>query len=625
MSKGKILVVEDDAIIGFEISERLTEKGFTLLDVVSNGKGALEALVLHKPDLVLMDIHIKGNIDGIETATKMNEISPIPIIYLTAYSDSETLKRVKDTNPYGYLLKPFNQKELESTIEVALHRFAVEKLIKESEKLHKALFEQVTDGILLIDSETRQVISANPAYLSLSGYSKEEILELTIYDLAAHSVEDIDNLISKLETTSKFELRERKHKKKDGTIYEVELTANLISSLNKFFVCIVVRDVSSKRLAEKELKQSEERYRKLFENMTLGVVYHSSDFKILSANQTACKFLGLNLEELIGLDTLNNNWKAIKEDGSPFPPEEQPAKIAFDSGHIVKNVVIGLLPAKHSFYRWFLIDAVPEFKEGEENPYRVFETFSDITERKEQQDNLYHSERALKQLNESKDKFFSIVAHDLKSPFLGLLGFSDVLINSFDELSKDQIKKYIGNISKSTKSLYLLIEHLLEWSRLQTGRFDFNIDKISASKSVDNAMNVFSANAIKKEITIYNNSDDHHMVLADEKMLNSIFENLIANAIKFTPKGGEIRVFSRQINNQIEMSVRDNGIGINKLDLDKIFRLDINYTSRGTEGEEGTGLGLILCKEMVEKMGGTIWVESDLNKGATFNFTLLKA
>ncbi|MBU2583947.1 MAG: PAS domain S-box protein, partial [Bacteroidetes bacterium] len=235
---------------------------------------------------------------------------------------------------------------------------------------------------------------------------------------------------------------------------------------------------------------------------------------------------------------------------------------------------------------------------------------------------LIQSEKQLIELNQSKDKFFSIISHDLKSPFNSLLGFSGQLQESLDDFDKEEIKEYIGYINNSSKNLYNLVLNLLHWALIQRGREKFEPKTINVKDFLNQCLSVLYGNAVKKNITIKNEVDEIHAITADEDMLNSIFQNLISNAIKFTNPGGEISLSSKVQNNDIEISVMDNGVGMDEKALQKIFKIESKYSTTGTANEYGTGLGLILVKELVERNQGSIWVESKVGRGTTFSFTL---
>ena len=227
-----------------------------------------------------------------------------------------------------------------------------------------------------------------------------------------------------------------------------------------------------------------------------------------------------------------------------------------------------------------------------------------------------------KELNADKDKFFSIVAHDLKSPFQGLLGVSSILIEEYENLTGEQIKHFISVLRNSTKNIYSLIENLLQWSRLQTGRVSFDLENLNLFEETAYVQNLLSVNLSQKSIGFVNEIDENYYVFADKKMLHSILQNLGSNAIKFTKRGGTIIVSAKSLEAYIEITVKDNGNGISEEDLFKLFKINEQLSTIGTEEEEGTGLGLTICKEMIEKNKGSIRVESEVGKGSSFIFTL---
>lgn len=232
-----------------------------------------------------------------------------------------------------------------------------------------------------------------------------------------------------------------------------------------------------------------------------------------------------------------------------------------------------------------------------------------------QRDQLY-------ELNATKDKLFSVIAHDLRSPFTGLLGFSEMLVSEFDELEPVEKKKYLSELHRIITDLFSLLTNLLSWSSLQLGKTQFVPTDFQLSKAVENANNLLKNNAIQKGITIVNEIDWTTRVFADAFMIQSVIQNLISNAIKFSNPENEIKIKSEYENDFIKVSIADAGIGINEDTVKQLFKVDVNVSTKGTKGEKGTGLGLLICKEMIEKNGGRIWVESELGKGATFYFTI---
>jgi len=238
----------------------------------------------------------------------------------------------------------------------------------------------------------------------------------------------------------------------------------------------------------------------------------------------------------------------------------------------------------------------------------------------EEQLRQYASE--LKDLNATKDKFFGIIAHDLRNPFSSLLGASEILVNNAHQYDANNIIQFSTLMNDAAKRGYALLENLLEWSRSQTGNLKYNPKNVNIKDVVAECLSNTAVNANNKNIKLYSEINRDIQAVADENMLNTILRNLLSNAIKFTHQGGEVSVSAKVNDNDIILAVRDTGIGIPEDDTDKLFRIDTHYTNIGTAEERGTGLGLLLCKEFVEKHGGKIWVESIVGKGSEFKFTI---
>ena len=252
----------------------------------------------------------------------------------------------------------------------------------------------------------------------------------------------------------------------------------------------------------------------------------------------------------------------------------------------------------------------------------IAEQIAQAIERKRSSDEITRYAEELKQLNATKDRFFSIIAHDLKNPFITILGFTDLLYSDYKELSDDERLSFILEMKKSAEVSFNLLQNLLQWSRSQTGRLEFNPQKLDLIKIIDENFLLLSNSAEQKEIRLYNQIVSTIEVIADEDMLNTVFRNLLTNAIKFSNKGGIISVSASAINSFAEICVSDCGVGMNQKAIDNLFRLEITRSTTGTENETGTGLGLILCKEFIENNGGKIRVESEVGKGSKFIITL---
>lgn len=228
----------------------------------------------------------------------------------------------------------------------------------------------------------------------------------------------------------------------------------------------------------------------------------------------------------------------------------------------------------------------------------------------------------LNELNISKDKFFSIIAHDLRSPFQGLLGISNYMVEEFETLTKEEFKEMVVSLNEALHSQYKFLDDLLNWSRIQSGRMTIEPIELNVYNEVENVLQLFVSSINNKKIEILVNINRNLNIVADDDMLSLLLRNLLSNAIKFTNVTGTIEITAFKEDEMILIVISDNGVGIAAEDIDKLFRIDIQFTTHGTAKESGNGLGLVLCKEIVEKHGGKIWVESQLNKGTQFFFTL---
>ncbi|MEN8119942.1 MAG: hybrid sensor histidine kinase/response regulator [Bacteroidota bacterium] len=246
---------------------------------------------------------------------------------------------------------------------------------------------------------------------------------------------------------------------------------------------------------------------------------------------------------------------------------------------------------------------------------------------KRSNDALKNTEQELRIANTAKDKFFSIIAHDLKSPFNALFGFSELLYENFDEYDTEEQKEFISHVHQGLKNTYKLLEDLLLWSRAQSGTIDFNPEKLNLFMLILETMGLLGQAASEKSIDLKNEIAENVIVEADKNMLATILRNLISNAIKFTPKNGAITINARlmiieKAQSYAEISIKDNGVGIAKEKLSQLFEISKNVSTKGTENEDGTGLGLMLCKELIEKHTGKIWVKSEVGIGSEFIFSL---
>lgn len=235
---------------------------------------------------------------------------------------------------------------------------------------------------------------------------------------------------------------------------------------------------------------------------------------------------------------------------------------------------------------------------------------------------LEESEERLKELNASKDKFFSIIAHDLKSPFTSFLGLTELLAEDIGEMDIEEVKILLLELNQNAQNVYSLLENLLSWSRVQTGRMDFSPEIISPFEVEEKISSLFGQALAQKGISYTSSVAASQLMYADRNMVETVLRNLVSNAIKFTHSGDEIMVAASDKGDFVEFMVKDSGVGIDEDNMKKLFRIDKSHTTLGTNNEKGTGLGLTLCKELIERCHGTIRVESKAGEGTSFFFTV---
>lgn len=382
---------------------------------------------------------------------------------------------------------------------------------------------------------------------------------------------------------------------------------------NPIKVIGVLIDITDSMRTKDALHISEENYRLLAEASPEMIYLIDQEGYIKYVNSIAAANLKLDVKKIIG--------KQLKE---IFPPDIAHShltiiKKVFDTKEKIHSEIEEMFPTGKI---WIDVRLSPVI-DNNGNVVAVLGISNNITDRKRAEEEVQRKNKELHLLNSEKDKFFSIIAHDLRSPFNAFLGFTRLMVEDLPSLRLNEIQKIALTMRKSATNLYNLLENLLEWSRLQRNVTTFTPATFSLMKTLSDNMLLALESAKNKEIEISYKIPEGLVVFADENMLGCIIRNLSSNAVKFTPKGGKVTIEAKPVDDgPVEISIKDTGIGLNKELLGNLFQLDINTNRKGTENEPSTGLGLIICKEFVEKHGGKIWVESEEGKGSTFCFTL---
>ncbi|HEY3372333.1 MAG TPA: PAS domain-containing sensor histidine kinase [Prolixibacteraceae bacterium] len=371
-------------------------------------------------------------------------------------------------------------------------------------------------------------------------------------------------------------------------------------------------DISLFKEGTGNLRESELRYRRLFETSKDGIlILDAVSGEIIDVNPSLIQLLGYNYDELLGKQL----WEigTFKNIGY--------SQFAFTELQIIGYIRYEDMPLLTKTGKSISVEFVSNVYLAE-NKKVIQCNIRDITERKQLEKALKESEARLRELNSTKDKFFSIIAHDLRGPFNSIMGFSELMVEQTQEKNYEEVERYASIIYQSSQRAMELVTNLLEWSRSKVGRLQFNPENIDIGELIKSVVQLLKDSAQHKSITIYTDVSPGLQVRADRAMLATILRNLVSNAIKFTKPDGEIVVSVQKEQYQLSFMVADNGIGIKKEAINKLFDMDASYSTPGTQDEKGTGLGLLLCKEFIERHGGDLRVESELGKGSKFYFTI---
>jgi PAS domain S-box-containing protein len=472
-----------------------------------------------------------------------------------------------------------------------------------------------------VKDEDHKWVVLNDAAVEMMGQTREALLWKSDYDLYPKEQAEIfwknDELVFKSGNNS----NEEQITWSDGTLHTIVTHKQLYieKPSGKKFIVGTIHDITSYKQIEEELRASETKYRELFDNATDFIITTDINGKITNANRTLLRYLETDLESLMK----RNVFEFIRDESIGF-------------AHFIKTKMTAEGSVQSFELKAYGVSGEPvvyEVKAGlirqNGEPAGVHCVFSDVTTRTEASLKLEKYNASLIELNKTKDKFFSIIAHDLRNPYTSMIGYTEMLLEDLDELSKDEIRDSLKIIHGSVKNSLNLLENLLAWSRLQTGHMPFNPIQLGLSDVVEDVVNVLFSLAYRKKIGIVNQVDADILLFADKNMLVTILNNLVMNAIKFSNIGGEI-IISAGINSSgsekdrefVTISVADTGVGMDTETCDKLFTSNRLPSSPGTAREQGSGLGLLLTREMVEKHDGLITVESTLGKGTVFSFLI---
>jgi PAS domain S-box-containing protein len=456
------------------------------------------------------------------------------------------------------------------------------------------------EGGIVLDQSDNECLASN------------EFLELCDFKEDYTTTSDNRGFITKL----KFSQKEYGYVLAENILHPEYLPRylNLIQSLIPFFGLLIANSRQFEELvdinkalskAKITITESEEKYRRLTENAP-DIIYRMSipDGNYEYVSPASEQIWGYSPHEFYKSPLLIK--KTIHPDFAAYFQEEWDKLMAGKMSSYYEYKVI----TRNGEEKWMHQRNVL-IKDENNKPIAIEGIVSDITESK-------RNETALKESNQTKDKFFSILAHDLKNPFTTIKGFSDLLIRNFDKYDEEKQKNFLSMINASMENLYKLLENLLLWSRTQRGVVTFKPENLNLNLIIETTIDLLTHAGVDKSIEIENQLSGTITLMADVDMISTVIRNLVSNAIKFTHAGGKIAIDANIENQMVKLAIKDNGVGISKEKQSGLFDISKNNSTHGTEDEPGTGLGLIICKEFVDMHGGEIWVDSEKGKGSVF-------
>jgi len=491
----------------------------------------------------------------------------------------------------------------------------MEQTLKESEEKYRTYFNNVGEGFASV-SPDEEFIYANPAAESIFGVEKNNLIGRNLKEFFSNEqfkTVNIQTGIRKQGQSSNYELELTRF---DGIKRNIYITAVPQFDVNQNFIgtCGIFRDITESKNIEKALKYEQYLMNSLMDNVTANIYFKDCESRFIRINNAQAKLFGLSDPKL-----------AIGKTDFDFFSEIHAQQALDDEKEIIRTGQIISKEERETWNdrpdTWVLTTKLP-LRDNDAKIIGTFGISTSITDRKEAELIIHKQNQELKELNSDKDRFISILAHDLKTPFTAMLGFSSLLVRNIHKYDIEKIENIAKTVDLNIRRTYHLLDDILMWVLAQSGKLPFEIKEFNFSTICNEVLENLQSNALAKNITINYFGNEHILIFADINMLKTILRNLISNALKFSYNKGNIDIHAEKNIDNIIVSVSDCGIGMEPEKLNKLFDISNIHASKDTTGEKGSGLGLILCKEFVEKHGGKIWAESEVGKGSNFRFTI---
>ncbi|MFN8375578.1 MAG: PAS domain S-box protein [Anaerolineae bacterium] len=501
-------------------------------------------------------------------------------------------------------------------------RKQAEEALREREERLRVLFETSPDAICLVRLDG-SLLDINPAGLVLGGFTREQVIGKHFRELNLYSKPYLQQVEEGLSLTRSGGSRMAEYEVTTarGDLVVIESVTHPITINGELMQLAVIRDITDRRKAEEHLRQSETRYRTTVATMYEGVVVQGIDGAIQLCNAAAERILGLTVDQMMGRTSVDPRWRAVHEDGSPFPGETHPAMVTLHTGQPQSNVLMGIHKPDDTL-SWILINSQPLLAAGQSQPYAVVTTFADITERQQAEAALRQALAQEKELGELKSRFVSMASHEFRTPLAAILAAAETLKAYREKMTPTQIESRLEKIRSQVLHMKDIMEDVLQLARIQAGRVEFNPLLADLHLLCQDIVDEFEGQPQHHGRVHYSGSLFPVDLPYDSRLMRQIISNLISNALKYSPAEKPIFITLTQDDTHVTLQVRDEGIGIPTADLKRLFEPFHRATNVGTIS--GTGLGLSITKQAVEMHHGTITPDTEIGQGTTFTVILPK-
>ncbi|MFA7289457.1 MAG: PAS domain S-box protein [Melioribacteraceae bacterium] len=646
----KILIVEDNLIVGNDIKKTLEEFGYSVTGIAMSASEAVNLFREAIPDLVLIDVMLKGEYDGIKTVDILNSIIKVPVIFLTAYSDNDTLKKAAEREPYAYLIKPFNDRELYNAIEMALYKANAEKVLKINQERLQLAMEATQDGLWDWNVKSGEVYWSPTAYQMLGYESDEFSMDIDKWKEIIHP-DDFDfaykSIIEQMNSADgRFEVIFR-YITKTGRPKWIGARGKIVEKIGDEIIRVIGThtDIDIKIQNEQKIKQLSEAVKQ----SPVSIVITNIKGDIEYVNPKFTEISGYSQEEVIGknpriLKSVKCNtdykemWEIIsggktwiglfvnkKKSGELFWESAIISPIKNDIGEIINYVAV----------KEDITEKIAAEKELEKYRTKLEKLVKERTKElafvnKRLADQLDKSEIIGKAIKESLEKekevnlmkssFISTTSHEFRTPLSSILSSIELLELYGKGWEENKYKLHIERIKTAVEYLTKLMDDILILNKAETGKLQINLTSLDLYELCHTIIEDVKSLSNKSHNIICNFNLEERIFQLDEKLIRFIINNLIANAIKYSPDGGEVELTIEKTKNHIKIEVKDKGIGIPIKDRAHLFKTFFRCSNTGKI--PGNGLGLSIVKKSVEIHGGTIALDESYDEGTKFIITL---